>query len=403
MLFFRLIPNRVPILGVSALEALGGFLLGLLLFVAARAQEPLSPPPPSQAGCFESSSPATTWQKVPCSSVQLHLIPQARPSAHADRPPPKSHIVGGKYGDYAAQISAPPYIQAALGQFITVLNLNGENVDGFSDNFQLQINTNGFSPPICNGAMQPSQCFGWQQFIFQNQSCPNQQGYPTASLACIYIQYWLYNATFPGAVAAQNGGCPGGWTPQGTGTCYMNSPLKYVPQVTINDLSNLNLSAGEGNGFDSVGLTSISNGQNWNMTQSSVLNLPQGWYQAEFNVVGPGAFGNGAPGTADFTGTPTLVAKLIVGNGVTPPQPVSCVGGSSSPLVGGTGESNNLLLVPPCCPETSSIVFTESLMPGATSICACANSPFRGSSIRSVWDPTSARCIADIPQLKNSR
>jgi hypothetical protein len=90
-----------------------------------------------------------------------------------------------------------------------------------------------------------------------------------------------------------------------------------------------------------------------------VLVLAQGWKLAEFNV-----FGDCCSSDATFNAGTTMAVRISVTDGT-----------MNAPSCGGQGftsETNNLNLVPPCCPyggASPAIVFWQSSNPGATSQC----------------------------------
>jgi len=94
----------------------------------------------------------------------------------------------------------------AVGSFDSVTGVTSETgqVNGIGgqvpNTFSLQLNTNVFSnTPACNGAANPSQCRGWEQFVYSN-----------AGFA--FIQYWLINYATT---------CPSGWNTFGS-DCWKN-------------------------------------------------------------------------------------------------------------------------------------------------------------------------------------
>src|ERR1700692_979228 len=103
------------------------------------------------------------------------------------------HTVGNG-NDVSAQVSG--HISEAVGSFDSVTGVTSESGTGpFSgpNAFTLQLNSNFFASPACSGAANPSNCRGWQQFIYANVSCPH----------CAFIQYWL--------LGFGSTNCPSGW------------------------------------------------------------------------------------------------------------------------------------------------------------------------------------------------
>ncbi len=111
---------------------------------------------------------------------------------------------------------------------------------------------------------------------------------------------------------------------------------------------------------------SLSTGDTvYSSSNDSLVNLGQsGWQGAEFNV-----FGNGDSSEATLNAGSRMAVRISVNDGTTD-IPECRMGGT-------TGESNNLTLVPPCCPyggPSPAIVFWQSSNRGATSMCASGSS-----------------------------
>jgi hypothetical protein len=243
----------------------------------------------------------------------------------------------------------PGFISEAIGSFDSVTGVTSESgfVNGaaplVADTFSLQLNTNFFTTSVCNGAATPSNCTGWQQFVYSNNT------------GTAFVQYWLigYNAT-----------CPAGWmTPTISGDCFKNGNGVSVPVQTIANLGNLAMT-GQANpgGMDTlimaVGSTlySAQNGD-------SILNLAQGWQAAEFNIVG-----DCCGSQATFNSGSTIVIRTSVDHGS--PKAPSCL------PRGFTGETNNLSFVQasvvPPRESLPAVVFTQSSASSATLPCASA-------------------------------
>jgi len=260
-------------------------------------------------------------------------------------------------------------ISAAVGSFDDATGVTSEtdSATGNPDTFSLQINSNShfdpesnpgspFSISPCSGAVNPSVCNGWQQFIYYNSS---NAGNPYGAA---YIEYWLYNygPTCP----------PGGWghtSLAGPNDCYLNTHNVGVPfqQVTNKNLKQLRLEgrANEG-GMDKI---IVSTGGNMYMhaEDASVLYLANSWQAAEFNIFGDCCFHQ-----ANFNSGATLVVRTSLNDGakIAP----TCT------KQGFTGEKNNLNLVgTPAVVSAGAlpaIVFTESNAAGGTpASCASSN------------------------------
>jgi hypothetical protein len=214
-------------------------------------------------------------------------------------------------------------------------------------NFSLQLNTQFFNTPACDG--KPSGCMGWQQFIYNPVYAP---AFENLFYGQAFMQYWLINF---------GDDCPLGWR-SFDNHCWRNSyDAVLIPPVTLADLRYLTLAGSTERGTDTV---TMSRGTEvFTATgQDSVLNLQRVWQLAEFNI-----FGNCCSSRFNFKKGVTIVVRTSVDDGST--KSPSCVRN------GFTGETNNLTLVNRCCTyggSSPSIVFTESNAPGAIATCAAA-------------------------------
>jgi len=248
----------------------------------------------------------------------------------------------GNGTDFTAQVSSG-LIDNAWGDLEDVTGVT--SISGGSV-FSLQLNSNFFTSPTCNGAANPAACQGWQQFILANNS---QTG-----TAMVFMQYWLLNYATT---------CPGGWNPFGS-DCFVNSGAVSLPgpiQANSAALLGLRLSGTTiPGGMDMVSLA--SNRQAYSVQNAdSVLSLSQGWTTAEFNV-----FGDGGASQAVFNPGSTLLVSTAVRNGNIRAAAPTCI------VTGTTGETNNLTLVSPCCSiggRVQSIKFTESNTSAAPAPC----------------------------------
>jgi len=299
----------------------------------------MSQTPLPKKGCFKSTYPSTAWVEVPCGT------PPNRPYPPASGRVPE---IVGNGNDFSAQANGG-LISSATGSFDSVTGVSSESDGGTNNRFSLQLNTNGnFSSPACAGAKVPSQCTGWQQFVYSN-------GYGG------FIQYWLLN------YAAT---CPSGWNTYGS-DCWRNgSGLVSVPEQPITNLAQLrvtgNATAG---GTDSIVISApAGEGGSNAANEDSVLGLAKGWQAAEFNV-----FGDCCGTQANFNGGATIVVRTTVINGTT--HAPTCTSN------GYTGETNNLTLATPCSTvggTSPAIVFKESNPPA--SIWVYTGTPCSGSS-----------------------
>jgi hypothetical protein len=294
--------------------------------------------PLPKKGCFTSSYPSTTWQEVPCTAAPAVPFPPARGAQQA---------TVGNGNDVSAEVTGQ--ISEAIGSFDSVTGVTSETgtnpytgAKNVPNVYSLQLNSNFFTTSICNGAANPLQCQGWQQFVYASDDTN-----PTA-----FIQYWLIN---------YGPKCPVDWN-SFEGSCYTNSNAVFVPQQSITNLVTLSLT-GEANagGMDTL-IMAVGSTVYTISADDNVVNLAQGWQEAEFNIVGDG---NGT--AANFNSGSTIVVRTSVGNGTL--NAPSCFG------QGFTGETNNLSFAtaPVAQVETlPAIVFTESSTASSTPPCAAA-------------------------------
>jgi hypothetical protein len=302
--------------------------------------------PLPKKGCFTSSYPGTEWQEVPCKTAPAIPFPPARG--------PRPNTVGNG-NDVSAQVTGQ--ISTAVGSFDSVTGVTSESgTMGGANAFSLQLNSNFFNTSVCNGATNPSQCLGWQQFVYSNVEDPH----------LAFMQYWLINF---GTCPTTGGPEATGWIQSGN-DCFGNSNAVSVPAQTIANLGNLSLlGAANSGGMDTFimatgsDLYSVQN-------EDNVVNLAQGWQEAEFNV-----FGDAGGSQANFNSGSTIVVRTSVDSGTV--SAPSCYGGG-----GFTAETNNLSFAsaPSAKLGTSpAIVFTESSA-GTASACASATSVASGET-----------------------
>jgi hypothetical protein len=134
-------------------------------------------------GCFSASYPSTEWKEVPCSSKPPPL--QLPPGQGAERVIPENVGNGGR-NDWAAGVSG--LISTAVGEIMSVTpgTTEMDSLTTESDQFALQLNSQHFTTPLCNGGN--TGCYGWQQFGLSNLGPPSLSSQATA-----FIQYWLVN------------------------------------------------------------------------------------------------------------------------------------------------------------------------------------------------------------------
>jgi hypothetical protein len=286
--------------------------------------------PLPKAGCFKVSYPRTEWEQVPCTIAPPYPYP-ARGVGRGN--------TTGDGNDFAAQVSGS--ISAAAGSFDSVTGVTSVSDSTGESDFSLQLNANFFTTPVCNGAANPSECQGWQQFVYSNS------GYA-------FMQYWLidYGTT-----------CPAEWYTYSPGSsetdCYTNSAGVSVPAQPIADLAQLSLTGNAVSGGVDAIILSTGSEMYSAQGEDSFLSLAQGWRVAEFNL-----FGDCCSTEASFNSGSTIVVRTSVDDGTT--NAPACV------TEGFTAETNSLTLVQPCCPyggASPAIEFTESNVAGATATC----------------------------------
>ena len=270
-------------------------------------------------GCFTVTYPHTKWVEEPCAtqSPALRLVPAS-----------------GTGGNPSAEVTSG-LIWTAIGSFDKVTLPSGKARDSIS--YSLQLNSEHFKTPVCDGAKEPAKCEGWQQFVYH----PDNSG---------FIQYWLINYGSP---------CPKDWFPvKNDCTSFSKNGIRRGKEP-ISDLRHMALAGTAFSDGEDV-LVLLTNGRILHAVNSDdILHLGKGWRLAQFGV-----FGNGGGATFKFDPETTLVVRTTVLNG-TMHRP-EC---TRTRLI---GEKNNLEVVLPCCPHggiAPSIVFTLSNNPDAASEC----------------------------------
>ncbi len=345
--------------------------------------------PTPKKGCFTALYPNTEWQETPCSQ------PSRYPNRARGHGPALPDSLVGNGNDFSAQPSvvsglpspgnfaqASGGISKAVGSFDSVTPATiTESGPWFGKNcpppppscnhpppcpepdtaqtpntcppvptpnaFSLQLNSQPFSTPACQGA---EGCQGWQQFVFSQNQC----GSPESPAPCVFIEYWLLNfgPSCPTTPPPMNCQPQPQWTSveaNGENDCFINSCSSPAPGLPADQLQGATLTGTAGD-MDTVVLTTAA-GPAMAIAADSVLNLAQGWNTVEWNV-----FGDCCLSQANFSAGSTLVVRTTVNSGgVTPPN---CV------REGFTGESNNLFLggAPALAPASTlpATVFTTS-------------------------------------------
>jgi hypothetical protein len=313
-------------------------------------------PPPSVAapngGCFTASYPNIQWQEVPC--AQGVTVPPFPPGPARTPGSGEAFSVGNGVDPIAGVTSG--LVSTAVGSFDSVSGVTSITGQFGADDYSLQLNSNLFSSPICSGAGTPTQCVGWQQFVFSNQGCTNPN-----PIACNFMQYWL--------IHWGSNSCPmtGGWMSFDNGgdlECYTNSNLLVPPQQPISNLGNLSVTAqANSGGLDSM---IFSSGSTLYLVQNNanVLGLSTGWTAVEYNLVGDG---DGTASTLNSGSSMTVRTSLDNGTTSAP----ACVSGSFG---GYTAETNNLNLQSPSGTTRSStlpaLVWTQNSNVSSTAPCS---------------------------------
>ncbi len=264
-------------------------------------------------GCYHASYPALQWQATACV-----VAPNLAFAPHLPTQGPSAVVGNGN--DYAAQVTGT--LSKATGTFTHVTA--GITEKGKVDNtgpsvanaFSLQLNSEFFTdPPACSGAAVPSECYGWQQFVYAFDY--------SGDTNYVFMQYWLlyYDAA-----------CPSGWHTYVTGGytfCYENSPATTygsLPASALGQTTFVGQAASGGN--DTVSLSSPSGASSVSNSDNK-LDLSAFWNATEWGV-----FGDAGGGQAKFGADSKL-------------EPVTTLQGTSSSaptcvVEGFTGETNNL-------------------------------------------------------------
>src|SRR5262249_34318687 len=121
--------------------------------------------PAPKKGCFTATYPETAWHEVPCKPSKPHklFLPQPRRISHLD-------TVGGRGPDCSATVTG--HITVASGSFDHATGITSTGA------YTLQLNTDQFTTSACSGSPDPTNCRGWEQFVYENSGTG-------------FIQYWL--------------------------------------------------------------------------------------------------------------------------------------------------------------------------------------------------------------------
>ena len=273
--------------------------------------------PVPREGCFKASYPSTEWRPVACKAAP------ARP--YVPRNGHHGYTVGDG-NDYSAVVQG--LVSSGTGSFPSVTGVKSEKgYGGQANTYSIQLNSQFFTTPVCNGAATPSSCLGWQQFVYSNSGVA-------------FMQYWLIN---------YGSRCPsGGWMAY-SGDCYRNSNAVSVPTQPIAQLAHLKLTGtAVSGGTDTFVMTTASEAYS-TTGNDSVVDLASAWDAAEFNIVGDGG---GSSAKFNKGSKITVLIALKDGSSAAP----TCKSDD-----GTTGETNNLTLGSCTASGGSpSVQFTES-------------------------------------------
>ncbi len=304
-------------------------------------QEAIANIPQPGGGCFTASYPALEWHATQCQvAPPLPLEPAMGNLSTPAKPVGDGH-------DYSAVVAGP--ITEATGSFANVSSHIKEKgqYDGsgplLKNTFTLQLNSQFFTTPTCSGSSKPSDCQGWQQFVYDTHS------------NIVFMQYWLidYAAT-----------CPSSWFTYSS-DCYTNSPATRFSggALTAADLATSKLSGSASKGGNDA--VELSNGSQASSVDNadSVLDLSHSWNTTEFDV-----FGDGGGAQAVFGSDTAFEAQTtLLSSSEAAPE---CV------KEGFTGETNNLRLTgtPALGTEATPTMGSEQTN-GTTTHPSCATAP----------------------------
>jgi hypothetical protein len=288
--------------------------------------------PLPKRGCMKATYPYPEWIEVPC------LAPSPYPYIPANGG--GTGVTVGNGFDLMAQTSNA--ISEGVGSFDRVKAVTSAADLGRNNVYSLQLNTNTFSgTPVCNGAADPSNCLGWEQFI-----------YSSFYYEGVFIQNWMIN---------YENACPVGWFAS-EGSCFKNSAIIHVGQLPITELAKLTVTGTARSGGSDRAILSTGSELYSVAEEDSTVDLAGFWTSTEFNV-----FGDGGGSEVTFNPGSTIVVRIGVNAGTLAAP--SCI------VNGTTGETNSLTIVnsrgAPRSETFPYIVFTESNVGGTGSGQSC--------------------------------
>jgi hypothetical protein len=271
------------------------------------------------AGCYAASFPSKVWTQVACQPVASTkrspgIAAKQRGALQGVSATPR-YLPATSAGPTDYALSSNTLIAQAVGTFPSTTNVTSvKSVGGIAgqNQYSIQLNTNGSGQTKpCAGR---SGCASYLQFIYATGVSGSQ--------ANVFMQAWLIN---------YNGVCPPGFPGSGKQqTCVYTTPGTPVPNLSITQLKNMQLTATATRGGNDVATFSVG-GTAYRVSMSdATLDIASYWKNADFDVVG-----NAGGAQAVFNQGAAVTVKLAVTNGST--AAVTCVPNGST-----TGETNNL-------------------------------------------------------------
>ncbi len=238
------------------------------------------------SGCFQSSYPAATWQKVACAkgpAPRVHENPprHTAPQGTLGLLPPapfssgEGQVGGGHGGIYAAEVPTGT-ISSAIGSIPSITPGATEEDEGEAERFGLQVNSEFFPGASACGKVEG--CEGWEQFIYSG-------AFKKSSLEnTVFIEFWVINF-LPGGGKCSNLGSE--WTTF-ENDCDLKSARTSLPggPLKVSALQGTTLEGrANSSGNDEVVMITGS-GKAVATGAASSLNLYKYWKTAEFGVIG---------------------------------------------------------------------------------------------------------------------
>ena len=337
--------------------------------------------PRPKNGCFTAAYPDRQWREVPCTTAPHKLYPPQHGGMS------RIDTVGGAGPDFSATVTG--HITQSEGSFDTASGISKEcsvacpgqvcpaspSCSSNTNAYTLQLNTAPFTTSACSGSPNPSQCSGWEQFVYEGGGGG-------------FIQYWLLQYGPAGTLCPtprhsgcaagtsySDGWCPFQFSPTGDVYCVVNGPGgSSAPSVASSSLGSLKV---RGSAAGVMGSTSDSMVVSVGATPYTAPggnyfpDLGSQWNEAEFNV-----FGDGNGSQAVFNSGTTLQVRTGVISGTS--------SGPGCHLKSWTGESNNLTLAnsPPSASTGTmpALVFASTNPPPSGGAATCADAVSLGDT-----------------------